>query len=94
MSSYLRKIEAERMVLRAINRRHGDDGLRGLSAAAIARWAQQESAPQSLVAEVSELGRLIGAMYERSGERDSTPDHTRRQRVSRAIRRFAAQSHH
>jgi hypothetical protein len=92
MSSYLHKIEAERTVLRMINDRHGNDSLRGLSAAAIARWAQQKSAAPALVAEVSELGRLIGVMCERSGERDSGAERIHRAKVSRAVRQFRAKS--
>lgn len=88
MTSYLRKIEAERMVLRTINEKCGADGLHGLSAGAIATWAEQRPVPAAIVKEVAALGRMVGAMCERSGERDSTADRVRCARVARAVRAF------
>lgn len=90
MNSFLHKIEAERIVLRTVNERYRVDSLHGLSAGAIATWAQDGSVSAAFIAEVSELGQMIGAMCERSGERDSSPDRIRRARVARAVREFKA----
>jgi hypothetical protein len=90
MNDYLRKVEAERIVLRTINRQCGDNSLHGLSAGAIATWVQKAQRPTKMIAEVSELSQMIGAMCERSGERDSSTDRQRFKRVAHAVRQFAA----
>lgn len=90
MNSYLHKVEAERIVLRTVNGQCGGDGLHGLSAGAIATWVQQRQRPIKMVAEIGELSLMIGAMCERSGERDSSTERSRRERVGRAVRQFAA----
>lgn len=90
MNSYLRKVEAERLVLRTVNRQCGGDELHGLSAGAIATWSQQRPRPPTMVAEVGELSQMIGAMCERSGERDFSTDRTHHGRISLAVRKFAA----
>ena len=92
MTSYLRKVEAERLVLRTVNRRYPGDGLHGLSMAAIETWTNQETRPPGVVKELHELGELIGAMCEHSGERNSLPDRNRTERATRAAKRFA--EHH
>ena len=88
MSSYLQKIGAERVVLRAVNKQYGDNALHGLSTGAITAWAKHKNVPTAFVAEVSKVGELVGAMCERSGERDTHPDHLKRVRANLAVRRF------
>lgn len=89
MSSYLRKIEAERMVLRTVNAQAGNSGLHGLSAGAISTWHKQGNRSAELVGEVGALGQMIGVMCERSGERDFSTDRRHTARVTRAVRQFA-----
>lgn len=93
MSSYLRKIEAERIVLETVNKQFPDQPLHGLSAGAIATWASVGSkVPDEMRAELNELGQMVGAMCERSGERADPPERARVYRVTRAVIRF--QSRH
>jgi hypothetical protein len=88
MNSYLRKIEAERIVLRIVNEQCGDNALHGLSTGAIDSWAKRGNHPPAFVTEVSKVGALVGAMCERSGERNATPDRLRQAKANFAVRRF------
>lgn len=88
MSSYLRKIEAERVVLETVNRRFKEPTLHGLSAGAIASWADQVEAPALMLTALNEVGQLVGAMCERSGERNNSPERRRHAAARRAVLGF------
>jgi hypothetical protein len=93
MSSYLRKIEAERIVLGTVNKQFPDQPLHGLSAGAIATWTSAvATVPGEMLAELSDLGQMVGAMCERSGERADSAGRANLARVNRAVLRF--QSRH
>lgn len=88
MSSYLRKIEAERVVLGTVNRRFKQATLHGLSAGAIASWTNQVKAPDAMLTALKEIGEMVGAMCERSGERNHSPERRRQAEAQRAVRGF------
>ncbi|HWA08340.1 MAG TPA: hypothetical protein VG838_02620 [Opitutaceae bacterium] len=93
MSSYLRKIEAERAVLETVNRRYPQPSLHGLSAGAIASWAKKTRAPAPMLAALHDVGQLVGAMCERSGERNQTPERRRQTAARRAVLGFQSRFH-
>lgn len=90
MSSYLSKIEAERVVLQTVNQRFPKQPLHGLSDGAISTWAAAGLAvvPKSIVVELNEIGEMVGAMCERSGERAEPLERARLSKVKRAVRDF------
>jgi hypothetical protein len=89
MNSYLKKIEAERIVLGTVNDRYRNRPLHGLSAGAIASWvATGVEAPHEMVEDLNEIGKLVGAMCERSGERLDQPEIGRLASVKRSVLGF------
>src|SRR5260370_27954220 len=70
MKAFLKRIDAERDLLAAINLRHGVPELCGLTAASIGRWSlENREVGEDFLLNLKELARLIGCLSQRSGER-------------------------
>ncbi len=68
MKAFLKKVEAERALLRVINENHALPELTGTSMAAVDEWRRQ-SVPQDLAEDVICIATKISGLAERSGER-------------------------
>ena len=90
MSTYLSKIEAERIVLQTVNQRFHEQPLHGLSSGAIATWTAGNHAigPERIIGDLNEIAEIVGAMCERSGERMDSMERARLSNVKRAVRGF------
>jgi hypothetical protein len=68
MQAFLKKIEAERALLRLVNNYDGFPELTGASLAAVDEWRAQ-SVPKDIANDVLKISNIISALAERSGER-------------------------
>ena len=84
MKALLKKIEAERALLRVVNGNTALPELTGTSLAAIEEWCTR-SVPKDVADEVSRVCSMISGLAERSGERFDERHHGDAIRVRAAI---------
>lgn len=70
MKAFIKKVEAERALLRAVNEHHIFPELTGTSVAVVETWrSRSNSIPKDLGDEVIRAAEMISGLVERSGER-------------------------